>query len=103
MKRVLFVLHGVGQFGSARYMFEIVQELDRRRFEPHIVTSTAVEPTDHYYPRLNAIGVPVSARLRTTDRSASGLVPGRLRAIRQTLGRVYQWPRTVIAARDLRS
>jgi glycosyltransferase involved in cell wall biosynthesis len=59
--RVLFVINQFGQGGSERYLFELCSALDRRRFDIQILTRTGVDRTAFYYPRIEALGIPIHA------------------------------------------
>jgi glycosyltransferase involved in cell wall biosynthesis len=93
---VLFVIGHLVQSGAERFVYEVLKAIDRERFDVALLTKSRIRPTDFYYEKIKALGIPVYRRLPLwygrLQRHARPLYL-RLRPLIEFIYRLYAKPR----------
>jgi glycosyltransferase involved in cell wall biosynthesis len=61
--RVLFVIGHLVQSGAERFTYEVLKAIDRERFDVALLTKSRILPSDYYYEKIEALGIPIHRRL----------------------------------------
>jgi glycosyltransferase involved in cell wall biosynthesis len=64
MKRIVFIYHELSQSGAVRYIYEICRQLDRTKYEPHVLVCPGVTADHYFYRPLRDLGVQIHTDLR---------------------------------------